>query len=223
MNFEPIEIKIKEVKLITEIAYVIDRPTFIKEANKIRSKYKITAPLQNDNYQDWIMTRIGEKNIPKFYKDITDLRLSFGYDANYQTVFEKAILGCDIEDGDYQSTHLVNFTNLPPYLKYEKTIHFGIIVTPQTDKKDVIKAYERYKQIEKGLQTSSDSYSSTAERVDKRTEIERDRTWYWKSQNNVTYWQIAQTEGVNRGHFEDFYKDRIAKAIKSYKKKLGIE
>jgi hypothetical protein len=44
MDFEPINIKIKDAKLFTEIAYVIDNPSFIKEADKIRKKYKITAP-----------------------------------------------------------------------------------------------------------------------------------------------------------------------------------
>lgn len=221
MNFEPIEIKIKDTRLMTEIAYAIDRPLFVERANKIRRKYKIITPLRNGNYRGWMMSHIGEKNIPKFYKEITDLRFFFGYDTNYQEVFEKAVLGCDIDEGDYQSTHLVNFANLPPYLKYEKSILFGIIVTPQTDKKDVRKAFERYKQIEKELQSSPDSYSSTDERIDKRTKIERDRKWYWKRAGGMGYRRIAHEEGVSDIDYYTQYKDLIREAIKSYKEKLG--
>jgi len=57
----------------------------------------------------------------------------------------------------------------------------------------------------------------------RRTEIERDRDWYWKQKNKQTYWKIAQSDGVSRDQFEDFVKDRIVKAVKSYKQKLGIK
>lgn len=229
MSFEPINIKIKDARLFTEVAYVIDRPSFIKEADKIRKKYKITAPLRDRNYQDWLMANVGEQDIPKFYKDITDLRHFLGYDTNYQTVFEDAVLGCDVEARDYHSTHLVNFVQLPSYLEYGKPNLFAIIITPQTDKKDVDEAFNRYKQIEKELQSSPESYCAISERVDKRTEVERDRRWYWEQKKGMTYWQIAQsqaeTEGkeANLDYFENFYKDIIAKALKSYKRKLGIE
>jgi hypothetical protein len=223
MNFEPINISIKDIRCFTEIAYIIDSPLFIREADKIRKRYNITQPLRNNNIQQWTLVNIPKKKIQALFKEITDLLTFFSYDSNYQDVFEKAVFGCDIEASDYQSTHLVNFANLPPYLKYEKSILFGIIITPQTDKDDVVKAFKRYKQIEKELQSSPDSYSSTSERIDKRTEIERDRNGYWKRINKLTYWQIAQADGISRDDFKAFYKNRIREAIKSYKQKLGAK
>jgi len=221
MGFEPINIKIKDAKLFTEIAYVIDSPSFIKEAYKIRKKYKITAPLRNGNYQDWLMTNVGEKNIPKFYKDVTDLRYYLGYDANYQTVFENAVLGCDIEARDYHSTHLVNFAKLPPYLEYGKPNLFAIVITPQTDKKDVDEAFNRYKQIENESQSLPESFIATSERVDKRTEIERDRKWYWQKQRGMSYLKIALEDGQSRDDYYAYYKYTIREAIRSYKRKLS--
>jgi len=84
---------------------------------------------------------VPEEKISDFYKDITDLRIFFGYDSNYEVVFEKAVLGCNIKDGDYQSTSLINFAKLPNYLTEINTQVFGILLTPQTDKKDIIEAF----------------------------------------------------------------------------------
>lgn len=220
MNFEPININIKDLRRFTEVAYIIDSPLFIKEAEKIRKKYSITQPLRNNNLQQWTLTNIPKKKIPELFREITDLRIFFSYDSNYQDVFEKVVLGGDIEDDDYESTILVNFSKLPPFLKYERTLFFGIILTPQTDKKDVVKAFNRYKKIEKELQSSPDSYSLTDKRVDKRNAIKRDRKWYWKKTNEMTYRQIAKEEGIED---KDFYPDNkfmIKEAVISYKKKL---
>lgn len=222
MEFEPIKIKVKNIRQFTEIAYIIDRPSFINEAKKIRKKYKIIKPMKNNDSQQWWLENIPKENISLLFKEITELRMFFGYDSNYGDIFEKAVLGGDIEDNDYQATILFNFAKIPSFIKYDKSLLFGIILTLQTDKKDVIKAFNQYKKIEKKLQSSPDSYAFTDERIDKRLEIKRDRKWYWKSRNKLTYWQIAQADGISRDYFEDFYKDRIAKAIKSYKQKLGI-
>jgi len=222
MNFEPINISFNDLRRYTEIAYIVDRPSIIKEAKKIRKKYNITKPMRDDGIQYWTLKNIPRKRIPELFKDIVDMRMYFGYDSNYSDVFERTVFGGDISDDDYQSTILVNFVNLPPFIKYEKVPLYGIVLTSQTDKKDVVKAFDRYKQIERNFQLSEDTYSSTDERIDEQTEIKRNRNWYWKRQHKISYWQIAQSEGVSRDNFNDYHKDRIAKAVKSYKQKLEI-
>ena len=223
MNFEPINIKIKDQRRFSEIAYLIDSPLFIKEATTIREKYKIIKPLGNEDTQQWALTYIPKGKIPLLFEDITDLGTLFGYDSNYQTIFEKAVLGGVIEDTDYKNTLLVNFSKLPSFLTNQRTQAFGILLTPQTDEKDVVSTFKRYQEIQKELNSNEETFSSTDKRVDKRTEIERDRDWYWKQKNKQTYWKIAQSDGVSRDQFEDFVKDRIVKAVKSYKHKLGIK
>lgn len=223
MSFEPINIKIKDPRRFSEIAYLIDSPLFIKEATKIREKYKVTKPMGNEDIQQWILINIPRKKIPLLFEEITDLGTLFGYDSNYQTVFEKAVLGGIIEDTDYKSTLLVNFSKLPSFLTNQRTQAFGILLTPQTDEKDVVATFKRYQKIQKELNSNVETFSSTDKRIDKRTEIERDRKWYWEHQHTKTYWQIAQTDGISRDRFEDSYKDMIAKAIKSYRQKLGIK
>lgn len=179
--------------------------------------------MKDEDVQQWTLANISRKKIPHLFKEISDLRVFLCYDSNYQTVFEKAILGGTIEDSDYKSTLLINFAKLPAFLKYPPSQNFGILLTPQTDKKDVVTAFRRYQAIQKELNSDIETYISTDKRIDKRAEIERDRSWYWRQKNGQTYWQIAQADGISRDDFEDFYKDRIAKAVKSYKQKLGAE
>jgi len=57
MSFEPVNIKIKDTRSYTEIAYIIDRPLFIKEAKKLREKYGIKKPLGKVEPREWF-TRI---------------------------------------------------------------------------------------------------------------------------------------------------------------------
>jgi len=223
MSFEPINIKIKDPRRFSEIAYLTDSPLFIKEATKIRSKYKITDPIKDADIQQWALTHIPKGKIPLLFGEISDLLTLFSYDSNYLTIFEKAVLGGVIEDADYKNTSLVNFSKLPSFLTNQRTQAFGILLTPQTDEKDVVATFKQYQKIQKELNSSEETFSSTDKRIDKRMEIERDREWYWKHINKQTYWQIAQSDGVNRDQFEDFVKDRIAKAIKSYKQKLQMK
>jgi len=221
MDFEPINIKIKDPRRLSEIAYLIDSPLFIKESTKIRQKYKITKPIGNEDIQQWVLTNIPKEKIPTMFKEITNLGTLFGYDSNYQAVFEKAVLGGIIKDIDYGNTFLVNFTKLPPFLTHQQTLAFGILITPQSDEKDVVVAFKRYKKIIKEFNSDEETYSSTDKRIDKRVKIKRDRKWYWKRIGGTTYRQIAKEAGISGEIFYTQYKDIIREAIKSYKEKLG--
>ncbi len=219
-SFEPIKIRRMDFKKYTDIAFAIDNPVFIKEAKKIRKKYGIKEPLGISNYQHWLITNLGKKTIPIFYKEITGLRTAMDYESNYQDVFEKAVLGCEIIEGDYTTTKLINFSKLPPFLKYDSTFLWAILITPQTKKEDIVKTFNKYRKMLKDTQQSQDTYSITDEYNKRRNEIERDRRWYWKKTQGMKYRQIANEEGMND---EDFYiskKDLIVKAIKAYREKL---
>jgi len=139
MSFEPINININDPKLFADVAFAVDNVLFIKEANKIRKRYKITSPLRNGNYQDWVITHLNKDYIHKLFKDITDLRLFFGLDSNYQTVFEKAVLGCDIYEEDYKNTELIYLPQPPSHITDTPSTLFALTLTPQTRKKEWIK------------------------------------------------------------------------------------
>jgi hypothetical protein len=93
-------------------------------------------------------------------------------------------------------------------------------LTPQTDEKDVVAIFKRYQKIQKELNSNEETFSSTDKRIDEKTNVKRDRKWYWKKISGMTYRQIAKEEGIGD---EDFYPDnkfKIKEAVLSYKKKL---
>jgi hypothetical protein len=220
MSFEPIKINIKDLRRFTEVVHIIDSSLFITEAKQIRKKYGITQPLGNNNPQQWTLTNIPKKKISMLFQEITDLRIFFSYDSNYQDIFEKAVLGGDIKDDDYKSTSLVNFAKLPPFLTYILTQNFGILLTPQTDKQDVLAAFNRYRNILKEFQSTPDTCNPRDKRADKKNEIERDRKWYWKKMKGMSYLEIAKEMGISKEKFYSSYKFTIRGAIRSYKRNL---
>lgn len=219
-GFEPAKIKIKDFKKYTDIAFIIDSPIFIKEAKKIRKKYGISKPFGLNNYQHWLITNLGKKTIRVFYKKIKDLRMSMGLETNYQDVFEKAVLGCEITDVDYVATQLINFSKLPSFVTYKTYFIWAILITSQTKKKDVLEAFGKYKEAMRKVQASPDTHYRADEYNKIRKEVDRDRKWYWKVRKGMTYRQIARQDGISGDDFNRSVKDLIVKAVKAYRKNL---
>lgn len=221
MNFEPINIKINDFRRFAEVAYVIDSNHFVKRAGEIRRRYGINEPIENEDVQQWILANIPKEKIPGLFKEITALRISLSCDSHYQTVFEKAILGGNIQDNDYKNTVLINFAKLPPFLTCLPTQAFGILLTPQTSEDDIKFAYKKYKQILREFQSSPNTFSLRDNKISDREKIDRDRKWYWKKEKGMKYRQIAKESGIDDEEFYTQYKDLIREAIKSYKGMLG--
>lgn len=221
MSFEPINIKISDFRRFAEVAFVIDSPYFIKKARGIRNKYKIIEPIRDEDIQQWTLANIPKKKIPFLFGEITTLRISLSYDSHYQTVFEKAVLGGNIQDVDYKNTILINFAKLPYFLTQLPTQAFGILLTPQTSEEDVKVAYKKYKQIFQEFQSSPNTFSLRDNKISEREKIDRDRKWYWRKEERATYRQIAKRAGISDEIFYTQYKDIIREAIKSYKERLG--
>lgn len=226
MNFEPINIKINDLKSYIDIAIVIDSPFFINEANKIRKEYGIKNPLRQEDWRSWVDLNIiqkkGEKVVTELFSKITEIRARMVLTANYQIVFEKAVFGCDIEDDDYETTLLINFQKLPKYLSYKLPISemYAILLTPQTRKKDLEKLYDRYCQIMSRFGENEETESFFDKPKDYQGEIKRDRMWYWERFNGKNDLQIAE-DYRKRGSIDpkDF-KDTVRKAIVAYSKLL---
>ena len=148
MNFEPINIKVRDLKSYADIALAIDSPFFMTEANLIRKEYGIINPLRQKDWREWVDLNIiqkkGKKVVAKLFSKITEIIARMILTSNYQLVFEKAVFGCDIEEKDYQSTQLINFLKLPYHLDKRLPISelYAILLTPQSRKKDVERLYK---------------------------------------------------------------------------------
>jgi hypothetical protein len=224
MEFEPIEIDIDDLRLHSEIAYLIDSPLFIEKADELRKKYSLNQPFGSESYKYWFLKVLKKNKASKFLKDIIILRQSFGYGSNYQEIFKRAVLGCDIRDSDYQNTSLINFSELPFYLTHLKNYDFGILITPQSDKKDVDKIFNQYKRMIKAFRTHElTSICQADRRIDGKSGIKEVRKWYWykKHHPNVKYKQIAITTGITSEEYKKFNYGKIMKeSLRIYKEKL---
>lgn len=185
MSFEPINIKIDDLKLFADVAFAIDSPYFIKGANDIRKKYEINSPLENCDYLSWVQKNLNRESSKKLFKEIEDLRFEMNLTVNYHTVFDKAIFGCDIQVGDYESTFLINFQDIPEYfLEYTpKSELYGIVLTPQTRLKDVQRVFSEYNRIMQQMKKDEEAKDIFNEYVRikkaKITDIKMVREWYW--------------------------------------------
>lgn len=226
MGFEPISIKVNDLKSYVGIALAIDSPFFINEANKIRKEYGIKNPLRQKDWREWVDLNIiqkkGKKAVAGLFSKITEIRARMILTANYQVIFEKAVFGCNIEDCDYETALLINFQKLPEYLEYKLPISemYAILLTPQTRKKDLEKLYDKYCQIMRRFREDEKTESFFDKPKDYRGVIKRDRVWYWEKVNGKKELQIAKDcEEKGRMNPKD-YEDTVRKAIAAYTKLL---
>lgn len=203
------------------MAFAIDSPFFIREATKLRELYGIVEPFRQEDTRPWIVEHLNERDIKTLFEQIADIRARLILTANYQKVFEKAVFGCDIENGDYSTAVLVNFQKLPDYLTYKLPISemYAILLTPQTRKRDVEMEYVQYCRLMNGFKKNVGTESLFDEFKDYRVEIMRDRTWFWEKKGK-TYLQIAKDSKDIGALSPKDYKETVRKAVKAYSQML---
>lgn len=185
MSFEPINIEIDDLKLFADIAFAIDSPYFIKRANDIRKKYEINRPPDNCDCLCWVQKNLDRKFLKRLFKDVENLRFEMNLTVNYHTVFVKAIFGCDIQIGDYESTFLINFQDIPKYfLEYTpKSELYGIVLTPQARLEDVQQVFSEYNRIMQQMKKNEEDRDIFNDYIRikkaKLTDIKMVREWYW--------------------------------------------
>jgi len=226
-TFEPINIKIKHPKLFADVAFAIDSPYFVKQAQDIRKKYGIIAPLKEKDCYSWVVKNIakkkGRKTARKLFDEIDEIRFGMNLTVNYGNVFVKAVFGCNIENYDYEPTYLINFQDPPKYFYYtlSKSELYAIVLTPQSRKKDVDKLFKEYKKIMETMKKDPEARDIFDDYKDTQGNIERDRKWYWRKKGK-TYLEIAQEDKERRGIDSEDYKETVRKAIKAYEKFLQL-
>lgn len=225
-KFEPIKINIKGQKLFADVAFAIDSPYFIKRAQVLRKKYKITSPLRDKDCHLWVAKNIvekkGKETAKKLFEEIDDIRSDMNLTVNYGYAFIKAVFGCNIQKLDYKSTYLINFQDPPKYFYYSIPLSEldAIVLTPQSRKKDVIKLFDEYKNTMKVMKKDSNAQDIFDDYKDTQGNIKRDREWYWKKRKGKTYLQVALEDKERCGIDPEDYKETVRKAIKAYEKLL---
>jgi len=236
VEFEPIKIKIKDKKRFAEVAFAIDSPIFIKEANILRKRFGIKEPLKKDNHESWVIKNIieveglGEKTANELFESIRRIREYLYLDFNFQPIFEKAVFGCDILSGDYDTTPLIDLYQLtkhqgscPRSYRYILDSNLSaIVITPQTTFQTVENAYNKYVKLQQIYNEDPETFCFYR-CWDSRFYIKRDRKFFWEKEKwKKSYLTIAkEAEKRYRDPIppED-YKGTVRQAIIAYKEAL---
>lgn len=227
ITFEPIKINIKDFKGHADVAFAIDSPYFVKQAQDIRKKYEITTPLKERDCYSWAAKNIarkkGRKIAKKLFTEIDEIRSGMNLTVNYGNVFVKAVFGCNIENYDYEPTFLINFQNPPKYFYYTvpKSELYAIVLSPQSRKKDVDRLFSKYKKNMEIIKKDPKARDIFDDYKDTQSNIERDREWYWKTKGK-NYLEIAREDRKRGGIDPEDYTETVRKATKAYEKFLHL-
>ncbi len=234
MKIEMIEIKITTKRHYADVALLVDKPGFIEWVIELRKKWKITSDLFNADYQTFyahIWKQGQSKAWEDFNKDIEKIRISYQRLPNFDKVIFYAIACNEIPAGIYSTCYLETIPD-PSDPDDESLYKYAIIVTPNTTIPDVKKVLADFRRKMKiALKQENDpavkqlaaseykyefgpKYTPSPQNIDN---IMRDRKWYWKREQSMSYEEIA-----NEAHKENYAitTKGVFEAVKSYKLKL---
>ncbi len=193
MEIEMIKINIRNVKHHTNVAFLVDKPEFLKYIAYLREKWKIEKPFKISEYQKFYAHIWGENKDEsrwdKFLKDIEKTRRLFNRTPNFDKVIIYAVGFNEIPEHAYRSTYYKVIEN--PV--YPDDIEYAIIVTPYTTTTEVRTEFNEFKKmIKKGLIHQKDKperakaieiyeYEPGPKFPDSKSHptIEQLRQWYW--------------------------------------------
>lgn len=205
MNIErsKIRISIKDLRKYREVAYFLDKPSFVEDISRVRDFLHISQLVNYDSVITWVL------NQPKIGFDINSLSsIKRQVDTLMKIDREEAIIINNIRKGTRYITEFIRAFEF----KYGK-VGFGDIIkyaiTSGVVTDDELQLETLTKEIKKfGGRKIIDNLPDTA------GEIARDRDWYWRNLARDSYEKISKREGYTDSS------SSVKQAIIAYKKML---
>lgn len=221
MKIDPIEIDIKDKKLFTQIAFLVDRPDFIKEITAIRKKYSISVEFQQQDYFEKASNE-SLSSLPvlkaKLLPAIAKMRNNYKYPPHFDDVIFQVIMFNRVRS--IKSTQVVMHlsTDSKSQKLSEQSLELSILLTPLSTKQEVVAAYEEAKQMREEYE-SKHSLSKVLDK-DTLTNIIRDRKWYLQKLSGMTYKNMLDewNNDTTNNYIDD--ENDVIKAVSRYKKTL---
>jgi len=218
-NFsEPVLVKIKNPKKFTQVVMVLDNETVLKEIQAIRDKWGIVDFYPRSKYFSW-QKKLGQEGRDKeFRENIETMRRRKGLDPIFDLVLKRAAVCNEVIDSDYKSAYLI-----PVPDPRSSDFKHAIVINPNTTKDDLLYVFEKFQEDikasnskgNKRLAATLPKYSIEIN-VDTRSEIQRDRKWYWLYKAGRSYLQIAASVNERGKIKPEDYRDNVIKQIKRY-------
>lgn len=165
MKIEKIEILTSNKKHATDIAMLVDKPEFIQELQRLREKWQIKElykpkslfggiallDTRNPLYYSSISKEESIEKLPEFNADIDKMLKVFKRGKNFRLVIIYALISGEIPEGIYQSCYFDVITmNEPEDLSKPENYQYVIVMSPRTEKQEVLEAFEEFKRHRAG-------------------------------------------------------------------------
>ncbi|OQY69195.1 hypothetical protein B6D29_00070 [Microgenomates bacterium UTCPR1] len=204
-----IQINIKDDRLYTDVASVVDREDFLKEVKRIRSALDIEIPLSDDQLSK-IPT---DDEIKKMDVEVEKSRKRLYLPITYSGVITAVVYRNEVSDSDYSPAYLDCKRDVFYYMDEATTPDdtYYIVLSPGAREKDVLKAYRKYtSQLGNFKGVPKYEYIHKIWDVSKeQPSIRKHREWYLAYKSGKKPSQIAKNE-VN------FHESTIRKGIEKY-------
>lgn len=234
MNIKRIEINIKDDWRYGLVASLIDRADFLQDIEAIRKKHKIKKLFSREEIENETLKQFDEttnyfrkhgsihpllKVVHEYDNDIIKLQRKYKKSNNFQEVIRFSLICGEVIERDFENVYTI-VVGVP---KDKDQVFFplnspdvAIIITPETDPKEIISAYKNH------LKWSRSNNSSAAASwflYDVRRNIRRDREWFWLNKEK-SYQRIAELENEKDNLITT---KGVQKAIKRYERLITLK
>ena len=191
-----IDIQINDVKRLTDVALVVDQDYFLIEIKALRKTYKITQLLLQEEYIKFrkdIYFKPNQKN--KLKSDIENIRKKLRLPHSFLRVIEKATFCGVITEKDYLPAYLERDTSSFDKNGNEPDDKYYIVLSPQARDKDVIDAFQSYRDsVNNWLNSKVFNYRfiwvPNEKIVKRKPSIKDHRQWYQSLNSGMSFKEI---------------------------------
>lgn len=225
-----INIKIADDLKYANVAFLVDREDFLRDIQEIRANMGINGLIPYEGIKEWkhrgtkegsLTTMDAEgKEALKRWADLTTaintLKQKYHRGVHFTRVIECAILAGEIREDDYKrsaycESYPFSYEFNEQGLEIEEPM-VAIFVNQETQIDEVTKLFNNdVKELLKNISAGKQKYPRKSEN------IKRDREWYWKHKDGISYQKI-----LNQTPDACVERQAVIDAIKQYKMNIGV-
>lgn len=223
-----IEIDITDLLAYARIAHVLDQDEFMDRVNAIRKSWGLNNFVPYQNFEDWLKEpHIDFSFTSEAAKVLESAKERFETDTTHKNMTPYEELGknkqlSEVRVIEYELEYTLHKLNLNLNLK---PILLKAIVCNKVKKKDLSDEKKIFEGKYKDWIFDDLYYGykpKTGTKLDTKSEITRDRQWYWLHKSGKSYLQIAKVAKERGVTAPNLFKSNVVIQIKRYEQFLCI-
>lgn len=230
MQFNPIDIKIKDDWKFGEVAYLVDRKDFLEDIHKARKRLEINnlIPHTKEAINSWFQEEQNHKSKNASTSSTTKSQLikhtlleKYHKPLFYSFILDASILCGIVTDDDFSVTAHTDIIDPNEYIKRYKQKKFlgypklAIVFSPETKLDEIIELYKT--STPDLIDFFKQEYLKTNQHNSRTSPtIRNKRDWYWLNEKGMSAFKIWEELKLK------IEPKSIDNAIRDYKKNLQI-